>query len=487
MSLVSTFLRNIARPSTKQLVCAGLFTLALAASVTLGVASRQLSGAAIIRDKDPVNSIDGSSNNGGIGAADPTEFIKDVRDNQPSDLQTIYADSRIGGLTPDKYDQFQREAVEGTLWRDGHITVNGQTVWSGVWTMGRTTLGNTQRDPITIGSKTYYHSSPEISFAKSHASLPVMVWFNGNGDVQMAVMNACGNGVGGGTKVHNTVTCKALNKTQPDATHKPNTYNFTTSVQVGGNAQISRVVYHFTDDNSTITKTGANAGDQAVEHTFAKDGDVTVTVFASVPGNHEIQAVEVADCKKHITFVPPFYVCTNLIATALDDKKKNFRFTVMVKTDTTGQTILQDVDFTLDGTAKTSGVTTKDAQGNVYKEYGFSDEVQHTVKASVNFNTAQGVQSVTCEASVTPAKTPKCTVPGHENEAPDSPKCAYCQPNIPVGDARCTPPTTTPPAQLVNTGPGSIVGTFVGTMILGFFGHKLFLSRRARRAAVEVA
>jgi hypothetical protein len=483
MSIINKLIRNMHRPNTKQLVCTGLFVLAFAGSVSMGIASRGFGGASVIRDTDSTNSIDGSGRNGGIGAADPAEFIKDVRDNDPNDLQTIYADARIGGLTPDKYDQFQREAVEGTLWRDGHITVNGQTVWTGVWTMGRTTLGNKQRTPIEIGGKTYYYSVPDISFAASRASLPVMVWFNQNGDVQMAVMNACGNGVGGGTKVHNTVTCKALKQSQPDAQHKPNTYQYTTDVAVTGNGNISRVVYHFTDDNSTVTKTGADAGTQMVEHTYTKDADVTVTVYASVPGNHEIQAAEVADCKKHVQYVPPFYVCTNLSAVAIDDKKKSFRFTAVAKTDTTGQTVLKDVDFILDDKDTTKSVTTKDANGNVYKEYTFTDEVQHTVKASLNFNTVQGVQSVTCQASVTPAKTPKCTVPGHENEAPDSATCGYCKPNIPIGDSRCAEVKSVS-TTLANTGPGStagLIGTFVGVATLGFFGHNVFLRRRAIR------
>jgi hypothetical protein len=151
-------------------------------------------------------------------------------------------------------------------------------------------------------------------------------------------------------------------------------------------------------------------------------------------------------------------------------------------------TVLKDVDFTLDSKDTTSGVTAKDAQGNVYKEYTFNDEVQHTVKASVNFNTAEGVQSATCQASVTPAKTPKCTVPGHETEAPNSSTCGYCQPNIPIGDSRCTPPTPTPPStptSLVNTGPGTTIGLFGATVVAGFVGHKLFVSRRARRLAAE--
>jgi hypothetical protein len=482
MSLTMKVIRKIERLNAKHFVLAGVFMLALAGSVSLGLASRGNGGAAVIRDTDSANSIDGANRNGGIGAADPQEFVKDLRDNVPNDLQTIYADPRVGGLTPNLYDQFQREAVDGTLFRDGHIEVKGQTVWTGVWTMGRTTLGNKQRDPITIGNKTYYTSAPSISFAASRQSLPVMVWFDDKGEVRMAVMNACGNGVGGGTKVKNSVTCKTLNQTQPDAKTKPNTYRYTTNATVAGNAKISRVVYHFSDDNTTITKTGENAHTQPVDHTFTKDGEVSVTVFASVPNGKEIQATAVADCKKRVKYVPPFYVCTNLVATAINDSKKAFRFTVNAKTDNTGQTVLRDVDFTLDGKDVTKGVTAKDDKGNIYKEYTFTDDVQHKVKASLNFNTALGVQAVACEASVTPAKTPVCEVPGKSHLPPNSPECGYCKPNIPIGDAQCAEVKSV--STLAVTGPGDtagLIGSFIGIAIVGFFAHNLFLRRRSVR------
>ena len=479
MSIIEKTIRGLANGtlSKKHVLSAAVFSVALAASVGLGLVTRGFSSAAVSRDCD-TNSIDYRPNNGGCGAANPAELIADIRQNDPNDLQTFYSHF---GLTAANYDQFAQTAQEGVVNRDGTVVVNGQTVMTGVDTYGRKSFGNPNRKPITIGSTTYWHAAPSTSFASGVTSLPAMVFFDANGVAQIAVMNPCGNEITG-TSVQNDVTCKALNKTQPDATHKPNTYDFTTTTAVAGNAVVSRVVYHFTDDNSTVTKTGADAGNQAVEHTFTKDADVTVTVYASVPGNHEIQALQVADCQKHITFVPPFYVCTNLLATAIDDQKKAFRFTVITKTDTTGQTVLQSADFTLDGKDTTKTVTIKDSDGNIYKEYTFTDDSQHTVKASVNFNTAQGVQSVSCQATVTPAKTPKCTVPGHETEAPNSPTCGYCQPNIPIGDTRCNPPQVKAAStQLVNTGPGDVVAGFVGVAVAGFIAHNIFLRRRASR------
>lgn len=481
MSIITKFIRSIRRPSTKQLVCTGIFVLALAGSIGLGVASRGFGSATVYRDCD-TNSIDYRPNNGGCGAIDGHELIADVRQNDPGDLQSFYAHF---GLTPDRYDQFANTAQDGYVNRDGAtVSVGNMIVMTNVDTYGRKSWGDSRRIAENIGGHIYYHAPPVVSFAPKAAALPAMVMFDSNGEVQAVVMNDCGNGVSG-TPVHNSVTCHALKQSQPDAVHQPNTYTYTTDVAVAGNAQISRVVYHFTDDNTTVTKTGADAANQPVDHTFQKSGDVTVTVFASVPGNHEIQAAQVAECQKHVTYVPPFYVCSSLTPSALDDKKKSFRFTVHAKTDNTGQTVLRDADFLLDSKDATKGVTTKDQQGNIYKEYTFTDDVTHTVKATVNFNTVEGVQSVDCQASVTPAKTPKCTVPGHETEAPDSPLCGYCKPNIPIGDSRCV---DTPPKQvlaasttLVNTGPGStagLIGTFVGVATLGFFGHSLFLRRR---------
>ena len=490
MSIAKKFIREIFRmPATKQLVFAGVFTLALAGSVALGMASRGMGSAQVDRDCSH-DSIDYAAypSAGDCGAATAQELIADIKNNNPSDLQSFYANF---GLTAATYDQFANTAQEGTVNRDGTVKLNdGTVVMTGVDTYGRESWGNPNRKAINIAGNTYYHAAPSVSFGKDVNSIPVLIMFDNNGQAQVVVEKPCGNEVTG-TSVQNSVACKALQATQPDATHKPNTYNFTTDVTVAGNAHISRVVYHFTDDNTTITKTGLDANTQPVLHTFAQSGDVTVTVYASVPGGKEIPAVAVANCQKHITYVAPFFVCTNLIPIAIDDAKKSFRFTVTTKTDTTGQTVLENVDFTLDGKDTTKAVTTKDNNGNVYKEYTFTDDVEHKVVASVNFNTAQGVQSASCQASVTPAKTPKCTVPGHETEAPNSPTCGYCQPNIPIGDTRCTPPPAVLSAsttKLVNTGPGDVVGLFVGVITLGFFGHQFVLRRKARRAATsEVA
>ncbi len=474
MSLSMKIVKRFERFSPKNLIVPALFTLALCTAVTLGIVTKQHSSAAVSRDCD-TNSIDYKPNNGGCGAADPTELIKDVRQNDPSDLQNFYANF---GLNSSNYDQFANTAKQGTVNRDGTVTVDGEVVMTSVDTYGRKSWGNPNRKPITISGVTYYHAAPSTSFASGVTSIPAMVMFDANGDAVVAVENPCGNGISG-TKVHNAVTCNKLISTQPDAAKQPNTWHFSTDAGVIGNAKISRVVYTIVDGTTTqvINKTSTADG---FDYTFKADGKVTVTVFANVPGGHEIQAAMVANCAKQIKYVPPFYACTNLLAVAIDDQKKSFRFTVITKTDSTGQTVLKDADFNLDGKNITNGVTAKDKDGNIYKEYTFTDDVMHTVKVSVNFNTAEGVKSATCQASVTPKKTPVCEVPGHEGKPIDS-NCGYCQPGIPIGDTRCTPTPPTPPA-LTDTGPGDVIGLFSAATIAGFLGHKLLKNRASRRA-----
>jgi hypothetical protein len=480
MSIINRITERISRMSVKQLAVAGVFTLALAGSIGLGLATRQSLSAATIRDNDVVNSIDGCTNNGGIGAADARELIADIRDSNAhncqggghTDLATIYADPVSGSLTADKYDRFISEAKDGILWRDGRVTVNGETVMENVWTLGRTTMGRpaSVRQPIQIGGKTYYHSIPDVSFAASRQSLPVMVMFDAQGTAEVVIMNACGNVVGGGKKITSSVTCNTLNKVQKDKENKPNEWTFTTNAAFTGNAKLSKVVYSFSDGTPDVV---THSLTEEVTHDFKKSGDVTVTVYASVPGGHEIRSVAVANCKFHVEHKSPKAVCTALVPGALDSQNQKFRFTVKVSVDK--NVTVKNADFTVDG-KNTTTVTVKDSDGNIYKEYTFTDDQKHTVSAFVRFTTVEGEKTDKCNAEVTSKKTPVCTVPGHENEAPNSPNCGYCLPGVPIGSPQCTPPT-----ELVHTGPGNIIGLFAGTSALGAVGHHLYARRRASR------
>jgi hypothetical protein len=217
----------------------------------------------------------------------------------------------------------------------------------------------------------------------------------------------------------------------------------------------------------------------------------------------------------------PSYACAALSVAVRNDEKTEYRFTA--KTSQANGATLKDVDFTLDNVT-TTGVTTKDAQGLIYKDYTIAkDGKEHKVVAKVNFNVANGVQSKTCEAKVVSETTPKCEVPGKEMYPPnapecawcevpgyenlpkdsdkcfercdvpgyeqypkDSPKCAYCDvpgfEDLPKDSPKCvipeTPETPEVPTELPHTGIGSAFGLFAGVTTAGAVAHRFISSRR---------
>jgi hypothetical protein len=463
MQIINNIITRVRHTTAQQAVIGGVFVLALAGAAGLGMAMKQHNvSAATIRECDH-NSIDYANVNGGCGATTPQEYVADLLHKDPSDLQTLAKNfSPDFNLSPAQYATFASQAKAGTAYKNGTVVVDGQTVLTNGWSIGRNSKSYASKYTVA-GAGTYWKSKAQDVFAVN--SIPVMVLFDNQGSVQFIAMDPCGN-LMGGTKVVSTATCKALNATQPNKAN-PNVYSFTTSATFTGNAKISRVVYTFSDDNSVVTKTSLT---DAVSHTFKKSGTVTVKVYAKVPGGHEIEAAAIS-CSKAINYTPPFYVCTSLIATALDDQKRNFRFTVKANSDK--NTTLISADYTLDGSSTTTGVKTKDASGNIYKDYAFTDSNKHTVVAKVNFNTIEGVKSATCQASVTPTQTPVRPAP-------------MCKPGVPVGSPSCqevpvVPPSVAPPAELPKTGAGDVLGLFAGTSAIGAVAHRVILSRRNRQ------
>ncbi|MEK7153164.1 MAG: hypothetical protein AAB834_04400 [Patescibacteria group bacterium] len=459
--------------NAKQLVIASAFVVALAGAVGLGLLTKQKIQAATIRDCS-VNSIDFKDLNGGCGAASPGEFVADVNGNNPSDLKPIYDHF---GLAPSEYTRFVQTARPGMALTNGQIVVDGAVVASNAWSIGRTPFSYST--PYKIGANTF-HKSAHTQVLKQN--LPVMVMFDANGKMEFAVLNACGNPLNG-NPVTPTYSCDALRR-EP-VTGKANTYRFNTSATAGNGAKIAKVVYDFGDGSAPVTQANPLT---AVTHTFTKTSNVTVTVYVSLPGGGTKVIAPTVKCSNKVVVTPPpapFYACTVLTPAVLNDKKTQFRFTV--KTSQGNGATLKDADFTLDGASTVTGVTTKDAQGNIYKEYTFAaDGKDHTVVVKVNFNVANGVQSKTCQAKVTSGKQPMCTVPGKEHLPVDSPECVE---NCPIAGKTHLPKNSpdcgevlTATTELPKTGMGSMVGLFAGTSTLGAVAHRVFMSRRHRRS-----
>jgi len=468
MHIINKLTKRIRNASPKQLIVATAFVAALGVAVGLGAATHQKSSAASFTRDCSANAIDNANLNGGCGAANPAELVADIKSNQPGDLQSLYASF---GLKATDYDRFVKEAREGYATKDGRIVVDGRTVATDAWSVGRTKKANSWNVNGVWADKAQdvNHSSDQI---------PVMVLFDENGVMQFAAMHACGN-MNGGTPVKPVFDCKALTKTPVEG--EKDTYMFTTDAPASDGATVAKVVYNF-GDGTTETKTDLTP----IKHKFTKPGNYTISVSVTfnLPGGKS-KTIEAVKCKTQVTVVAPYYACTNLAASALNDKKTQFRFTV--KTSQGNGATLKDVDFTLDGQGTTTGVVTKDAQGNIYKEYTFAEDGKdHTVVAKVNFNLDSGVTSKTCEAKVTSTKAPMCTVPGKEMFPPNAPECAYCDvpghETLPKDSKECVTPTTPQvlAAELPNTGMGNIFGLFAGTSAAGAVAHRVITSRRRR-------
>lgn len=460
--------RNI---SAKQLAVAAGFVAAMIVAVGLGLAAKQFSSAStIVRDCDD-NAILR------CGAATPKEFIADVRafnertQKRQPDLQKIYA-SKYANLPPSKYDRFEKTAKMGEVYRNGDVKVDGQTVLKNAKSMGRQKF-NSQRLPIVIEGKTYYYSTTQHSFASGVTSIPVMVMFDSNGVAESIIMTSCGNPTWG-DKVTPEYRCNALNSKEVGK----NTYEFTTNAHAKNNATVKKVVYDFGDGSSAVTKTNPS---DPVRHTYTKPGTHTakVTIHFNLPGKQEKVVVPTEKCTKKITVEQPYFACDLLEAKPLNDEKTHFRFAVKARYGN-GAT-LKDVDFTLDDKVTTTGVTTKDEEGNIYKDYTFErDGKEHAVVAKVNFNLADGIQSKTCEAKAEAGKTPECK-PGVPVGSPEceEEKCPLPgKGDLPKDSSECEEV----PEELPNTGMGNMLGLFAGTSVAGAAAHRVVVSRRQKRS-----
>ncbi|HSW80335.1 MAG TPA: PKD domain-containing protein [Candidatus Saccharimonadales bacterium] len=337
------------------------------------------------------NSIDYKNLNGGCGAANPSEFIKDVQANNPNDLKTIYSHF---GLQTNEYNRFVSSARMGMAYMDGTIKVDGQTVATNAWSIGRTNFGYTS--PYKIAGKTYQKAADTRVLL---SNIPVMVLFNSKGEMEFAVMTACGNPAEG-THVTPKYSCDLLQKTHVSG----NTYSFTTKASASQNAKVEKVIYSF-GDGTSFTATSLT---QKVNHTYATSGTFTATVkvIVSVPGKQTV-TVTSANCETKITITPPpkpFEQCVSLNATVVDEKKHSYKF--VATTNQGNGATLKDANFSFGDGTSANGVKPSGTSA-VTSSHTYGKTGTFTIKAVVNFNTKDGVKSADCQTTVTIKEQPK--------------------------------------------------------------------------------
>lgn len=473
MEVFKQMFRDLRRKSKKQVIVASAFAVAVATAITFGLGMNASTSAAGVRDNSTNSLIKG-------GCLTISECTSKIVNNQPKDIQKIYD---YFGLQKSEYDRFKRTARPAVIHKNGNVMVDGQKVGYDAWSTGRETFSG-QRDAYTIPGAGKFYKSPTTSSFRSE-KLDGFVMFDANGRMEFGIISACGNAFWG-KEIVPKYSCDQLTKTA--VAGKKDTYKFTAKASASNNAKIVNYQFNFGDG---VTKTTTNP---TIEHTFTKPGNYTITVkvLVSLPGK-QTKLVASINCKETVKVLAPYYACTNLVATARDEKMQEFRFTTRMNYG--NGAVPKNADFTVDGTNTTTGVTTKDEAGNFYKDYTFTDNAEHTVTAKIHFD-VDGKDVVTtqvCKAKVQSKKTPMCIVPGKEHLPPNHPDCyEECKPGIPVGDERCNPTEECKPGvpvgsaeceeqpEMPATGAGSVVGLFAGTSILGAVGHRLFKSRIGR-------
>ncbi len=224
------------------------------------------------------------------GASSRSSFISKLKNNNPSDMDNIYANSRYD-LPKSQYDEFAKYAKAGRINPDnGNITVDGKTVGYNGQSLGRNAKSVSHK--VVIDGKTY-HESPIKSLTKYFND--ALVLFDSHGNVQTVIMNLCGNPIKV-TPNNPKYTCKALNVSKVSNT----TYKFSSSVSTSNGAQVTKVVYDF-GDGKTQTESSPST---VVSHTYATPGSYSAKVTAYVKttfGRGEFPITVTADCKKTIT------------------------------------------------------------------------------------------------------------------------------------------------------------------------------------------
>jgi len=389
------------------------------------------------------------------GAANPSEFVSKYNADAPGDLKTIYQNY---GLSPDEISRFASTAKMGTAYKDGRVVVDGKTVATEANSLGRTPLGGLNNIPVGIGGKTYHWGSNSRNFG--HDSIPAMVMMNPDThEMEFAALTACGNPVWGKSPKYK---CSLLNQEQVNRT----TFTFNTSV-VAENATVSKVVYDFGDGK---TETRTNPAEK-VSHTYAKAGSYTakVTVYFSVNGHEETDTRK--ECTKPVEVKEaPSVACTSVTARQISRNKYEFT----AHATASGGATLKDGEFTFGDDQSATGLKPATST-TVTAQHEYAKEGNYTVKATLNFDVEDKVQSKTCEVKI--SVSPEAC-PINPSVAKGSPECTPCPYNkdLPKNSDQCKQPET--PASLPSTGPAEMIGSALGLGSIVGAGGYYFRTRR---------
>jgi hypothetical protein len=428
--------------------------------------------------------------------------------NGHSDLKQVYnwagaSDSIVSGMNTSN-------TKLGTMYKNGQVVVDGKTVATDAWVTARFTEGTGY---VKVEGDVY---ARKTTTSLAEATAPVIVYFNSNNQAVFAVMTGCGNAIKmtpvppapTPTPAPATLVCDDLTFVK----NSTDTYTFTTK-HTASTAMDVTTLTTFGDSTKASTTTGI------VSHTYAKPGTYTIQSTVSATYNGKALSNTNKNCVATITIPAPTPTPTpkptpkptpspvvtpkptptpvvtpkptpsptptpvvtptptpvigtlSCVSLGLNEVSTGtngaMNYTLTATAEASNATITNYV-FNYGDNSATDTVTTSDTSATS-DVHSYAPGTYNTITVTV-YGTANGktvsATSTACGTTLT-VPAPTCTAPNSTT-------------TYPAGSAECTPttPTTPTPTALVNTGPGSMIGTFAASSVIGSLGFRFLQKRR---------
>ncbi|MDN5835563.1 MAG: PKD domain-containing protein, partial [bacterium] len=370
-----------------------VFALVLATTAVFGLVQLNTNATSSPRDNDCNAVMYG-------GAYSAGEFAKKLKagdkgkscSHSSSNLKAVYKTYGI--------DTSLKGAKSGTVTSKGNVIVDGKTVATNAWSVGRHNFGKSTK--VNSNGVTTYKRATSTSFVSG--SIPAFVMFNKDGTFKNAVLKSCGNPVGGKNKVPkksakcDNLTSKKLSRTKFEFNAKASTKN---------GAKIQGYRIDFGDGHAQYYKTGSKS--KTVTHTYSKPGTYKVKMTVNTDVGDYVTSSNCATTVKVEKPTPPPKVELPVVSCdGLDVDKKSrtaYDFTVKATAKNTKVT-----SYTFDfGDGKKETVKTDATTKTVSHDY--SKAGKYTVQVTLTTLDKQ-VKDEKCSATVNVAPAPVAACDG---------------------------------------------------------------------------
>lgn len=363
------------------------------------------------------------------GAVTAGELKEKYNQNATGDLKTIYNHYGVSA------DMIAAGGRMGQVYKDGRVVVNGQTVATNAFSIGRQKISGSS--PISIGGKQYFQSPNSTAFRSD--SISAFVFTDKDGKFIAAILTSCANPV-------SATPVPPKPKPQPKPEYKcvsltankisRDTYDFKAVAAASGGAEIVKYHYDFGDGSSKSDVV------DTVTHQY-KPGEYVAKLVVDVKVNGIIKQTTGKSCEVPVKVKPQAaYACDTLTPRLIKKEDRSYAFDL--KYTATNGASLQTVDFDFGDGQTREGVKPEEL-GTV--THSFPEKGDFTITTTLHFvtgNDEDKVQDDSCQASIS------------------------ISPEV-------TPPTV---PELPQTGPMDIVGAGLGLGSLIAAGYYWYASRR---------